>query len=270
MENLIVCVAPVGYWGKGDNNPLTPTEIAEETYRCYQQGASMVHLHLRDEFGNATTNTKAFEETVNLIRKRCDIIIQAPIGDSSLVDAGKRSVVLNVPQIQVSALTTGSHNIFNVAAVNTFDDIEYWLKIMQEKDIIPEINVFELGMVDNVKAFINKGLLKEGKYYYSFCLGFPGCMHTSMQNLSLLVNSIEKDTPWFYSEFGNQSFIPVTKAISFGGNVIVGFDANIFLEPAVKARSNELLVKKSIQISKELGRKVASVQDAHKILGIEK
>ena len=81
MDELIISVAPVGTWGTGNNNPLTPEEIAEETFMCYQKGASMVHLHVRDLNGNQTKDLEVFEKTVNLIKNKCDIIIQGSTGE---------------------------------------------------------------------------------------------------------------------------------------------------------------------------------------------
>ncbi len=268
MHKLVICVAPVGMWGKGDNNPITPEEIAEETHQSYLKGASMVHLHVRDTQGNQTSELKAFEKTVQLIREKCDIIIQGSTGGMTALDAEDRCVALNVLGVEMATLNMGSVNFFGGVYINTPEDIVYWAKKMLDKGIKPELCIFEAGMINNVKSLGEKGLLT-GTLYYNFSLGFPGALPATLKNLILLVDSIPKESPWLYVEHGIKNFMPIARAIAMGGHIRVGFEDSVWLNNKVKSQSNVELVEKASHIATEMGRDIATVKEARKILGLE-
>ena len=267
MNKLIICVAPVGMWGKGRNNPISPEELAEETYQCYLKGASIVHLHVRDEEGVQTEDIKVFNQTVKLLKQKCDIIIQGSTGGLSPLTPEQRCVALNVEGVEVATLNMGSVNFFDGVYINSFDDIEYWAKKMKDKRIKPELCIFEAGMISNVDRLLNKRLL-EPTLYYNFSLGFPGAMPASIKNLMLLIELIPKDSPWLYVEHGMKNYLSIARVISLGGHIRVGFEDSIYLDNTTTAVNNIELVEKAAHLSKEMGRKIANANEAREILGI--
>jgi 3-keto-5-aminohexanoate cleavage enzyme len=267
MNKLIICVAPVGMWEKEKNNPLSPEEVAEETYRCYQKGATMVHLHVRDKDGNQTDDIEIFDETVKLIKQKCDIIIQGSTGGMSSLSAEQRCVALNVEGVQVATLNMGSVNFFDGVYINSFEDIEYWANKMKVRKIKPELCVFEAGMINNVNRLVEKRLLDE-PMYYNFSLGFPGAMPANTKNLMLLIDQIPTNSPWLYVEHGMKNFLSIARAISLGGHIRVGFEDSIYLDETEEARENSELVEKAVCLSREMGREIANVDEARAIIGI--
>lgn len=114
MRKIIVTVAPVCHVGKeipdDVKNPLTPEEIAEDTINCYKAGACEVHLHTRDLQGNPTFELDVFRQTIGLIRKETDMIVQGSTGGLSTLTLAERCVSLDVPEVEVASLNMGSVN----------------------------------------------------------------------------------------------------------------------------------------------------------------
>ncbi|MEE1316202.1 MAG: 3-keto-5-aminohexanoate cleavage protein, partial [Prevotella sp.] len=114
MRKIIVTVAPVCHVGKEIpaecKNPLTPEEITEDVLNCYKAGACQVHLHTRDLKGNPTFELDVFQQTINMIREKTDMIIQGSTGGLSTLSLEERCVSLNVPEVEVASLNMGSVN----------------------------------------------------------------------------------------------------------------------------------------------------------------
>ena len=123
MRKIIVTVAPVCHVGKEIpaecKNPLTPEEIAEDTINCYKAGACEVHLHTRDLQGNPTFELDVFRQTIGLIRKETDMIVQGSTGGLSTLTLAERCVSLDVPEVEVASLNMGSVNFGETVYVNT-------------------------------------------------------------------------------------------------------------------------------------------------------
>lgn len=127
MTKVAITVAPLAqtYYDDVDCFP-TPERLAQEVYECCLAGASVVHLHVIDEQGNATVNTSNFQETVKMIRAECDIIIQGSTGGISDLTRDERSVSVEVPDVEMGSLNMGSCNVGEQAYINTPGDVEYW------------------------------------------------------------------------------------------------------------------------------------------------
>ena len=184
------------------------------------------------------------------------------------LDPEERCVALNVEGVEVATLNMGSVNFFEGVYVNTPSDIELWANRMKKKKIIPELCIFEAGMIENVKKLELKNLLGKNRYY-NFSLGFPGAMPATLNNLILLIDSIPQNSPWFYVEHGLKNFMPVVRAISMNGHVRAGFEDNVYLDENTKASSNHVLVEKVSNLAVEMGRKIVDAAKAREILGLK-
>ena len=125
-------------------NPLSPEEIAEDTVNCFREGACEVHLHTRDLEGNQTFDLDVFSDTIRLIRKETDMIIQGSTGGLSSLTLAERCVCLQVPEVEVASLNMGSVNFGETVYINTLPDIRYWAAEM-EKLLEEGVNAIGLG-----------------------------------------------------------------------------------------------------------------------------
>lgn len=268
LPKLIISVAPVGHWGRGRNNPISPVEIARETAACAKEGASMVHLHVRDENGDQTARLDVFEETLDLIGKRAGgIIIQGSTGGVSSLTLDERCAALDAAGVEVATLNMGSTNLFGTVYANSPADIEYWAQKMKARKVKPEHCIFEAGMLAAVDELVRHRLVR-GRPYYNFSLGFPGAMPASRRNLMLLLDSISPSAPWFYVEHDMTDFRPIALAIALGGHVRVGFEDSQHLDPARLATRNVELVAKTAALACSIGREIATPDEARRILDL--
>ncbi len=269
MNKIIIGVAPVGGWGEGNNNPLTPKEIAEEVYRCWNEGASYVHLHVRDEKGRLTDDLTLFKETVELIKSKCDIIIDGSTGGYPSLTPYQRSLVLEVPGVELASLNMGSCNFFDGVYINSPKDIEFWANKMHENGIKPIFEVFEMGMIENAKKIINKNLFSK-PYLFDFCLNFPGAMPISPKNILFLIESLPESSLWGLVYYGGEDFILMqTTAMCLSSTMVrCGFEDSPYIAKGELAKSNAQLVEKIVKIAREIEKEIATPSEARKIMGL--
>jgi 3-keto-5-aminohexanoate cleavage enzyme len=173
-RKIIVAVAPVGRSVEPPSlNPLTPEDVAAQVVQCAKAGAGMVHLHVRDREGKQTEKLHDFSKTLDLIREGSDIIIQGSTGGLSTLTLEERCVALNDPRVEVASLNMGSVNFGEDVYINRLPDIRYWAKRMEETKVVPELEVFEVGMMPVVRHLILEGILKP-PCRVSFLVGFWG------------------------------------------------------------------------------------------------
>ncbi|KPJ78457.1 MAG: hypothetical protein AMJ54_03755, partial [Deltaproteobacteria bacterium SG8_13] len=147
-RKILVAVAPVGKAIEPPStNPITPQAVAEEVIACTQAGASMVHLHVRDQKGEQTEDLTDFSATLDYIRESSDIIIQGSTGGLTRLTLEQRCVALNDPRTEVASLNMGSINFGEDVYINRLPDIRYWAQRMAETRVVPELEIFAAGML---------------------------------------------------------------------------------------------------------------------------
>ncbi|HHU68789.1 MAG TPA: 3-keto-5-aminohexanoate cleavage protein, partial [Thermoanaerobacterales bacterium] len=161
----IITVAPTGAWPTKKDNPnipITPQEIADDVYECYKAGASIAHIHVRDDEGKGTMDKAKFEETVRLIKERCDIVINCTTSGELGADNERRQEHLKTIRPEIASYDCGSMNWqHNAVFLNTPQFLEELGMTMQEYGIKPEIEIFDAGMIYNALYYVKKGILKE-------------------------------------------------------------------------------------------------------------
>jgi 3-keto-5-aminohexanoate cleavage enzyme len=268
MTKLAITVAPLAqtYYDDVDFFP-TPKRLAQEIYDCWLAGASVVHLHVIDEHGNATVNTSSFQETVQMIRAKCDIIIQGSTGGVSDLTRDERSVSLEVPGVEMGSLNMGSCNVGEQAYINTPGDVEFWVRKMRRNNVVPEMTFFEPGMMTMIERLLDKGFV-EHPLVVNLALGFPGTLPATVDNIVFMARQLPKDTVWMLTPHHAMDFSLHALSVAFGGNVRVGFEDSMYLGPDKKASNNVELVTKARDLIEQLGRLVATPAETRQMYGI--
>jgi 3-keto-5-aminohexanoate cleavage enzyme len=273
IENrkIIVAVAPVGKEIDPPSiNPLTPAEVAREVTDCARAGASFVHLHVRDNKGNQTEDLTQFSRSLDLIRKSSDIIIQGSTGGLSELSLEERCVALNDSRVEVASLNMGSVNFSEDVYINRLPDIRYWARRMAETNVIPELEIFEAGMLTAVTQLVAEKVLKP-PYAFGFCLGFHWALPANPNSLFFLKSSLPENAPWGVVHEGMQNFSLLAAAIGMGAAAIrVGFEDSVYYAPGKAAVTNVELVEKIVSLIHQIGYEVATPEEARELLGLKK
>ncbi|HBK86887.1 MAG TPA: 3-keto-5-aminohexanoate cleavage protein, partial [Firmicutes bacterium] len=235
-------------------------------YACWEAGASIIHLHVRDANEQPTQDVAVFAEAKRLINKRCDIIVQFSTGGAVGLPVEERTKPLSV-RPEMATLSTGTVNFGPDVFMNSEHYIEGIAKAIVENGVKPEIEVFEVGMIDNALRLVRKGLLTL-PLHFDFVMGVPGGIGGTVKNLLHLVESIPVGSSWSVAGIGRAELPLATMAIIMGGHVRVGFEDNIYYSRGVKAESNAQLVARIVRLAKELGREVATPNEARQQLGM--
>jgi len=271
MEKLIITVAPVGAEVTRAENPsvpLTPVEIAEEAVRCEAAGASIIHLHVRDAAGNATQDKAVFRETMELLKRRTNLIVQTSTGGAAWMTAEERlqPVELNP---EMATLTAGTVNFGREVFANPAPVLETFAKAIAERGIKPEIEVFEVGMIQNALTLVKRGILAM-PLHFDFVMGVPGGIPGEPRHLLHLVESLPTGCTWSVAGIGRSELPLAAMAIIMGGHVRVGYEDNVYYRKGVLADSNAQLVERIARLAAELGRPLAAPDEARAILGLLK
>jgi 3-keto-5-aminohexanoate cleavage enzyme len=288
MDKLIVTVAPTSNFHGKDANPalpFTPQEVADAVYECWNEGASIVHIHGRDEQGLPTNNPDFFQEADRLIReKQCDIILQhsmAPANpillnqDIADIDDGVRTSTTDPPPEMVSIEIAPCILVWKGKAV-PFNWNRIWAEKVArdilQKGVKPEVEIYNNGQMDDLHALIEKGVFAK-PYWVSFVMNMhrnaSGFQRYSPRHIMHLKDLLPSESLFSVLGVGYPTqFEATTQSILLGGHVRVGFEDNIFIGEDKLAKSNAELVARIVRIARELGREIASPNEARKMLGI--
>ena len=268
MEKLIITIAPTGNVptkALTHHVPLTPLEIADDIELCRKKGAAVAHIHARDENGQPTCALATFAEIERLLSERgCDIVRQISTGARGGASGEARGEALALRPLSAS-LATGSSNFPASVNANSPQLIESLAEMMLEKNIKPEIEVFDAAMIHNALRLEKAGLLK-GPLLFNLVLGVPGSLPATAKNLFFLVESLPPNAVWSVSVIGAQHVNLSAVAIALGGHVRVGLEDNIYYRKGELA-TNAALVERIAKIAASLGRDLATPQDVEKIWG---
>jgi 3-keto-5-aminohexanoate cleavage enzyme len=270
-RKIIVAVAPVGKDIEPPSmNPLTPEEVAREVIDCTRAGASFVHLHVRDDKGNQTEDLTQFSRTLDLIRDASDIIIQGSTGGLSELSLEARCVALNDPRVEVASLNMGSVNFSEEVYINRLPDIRYWARRMEETNVIPELEIFEAGMLTAVAKLLEEKVLKP-PLAFGFCLGFHWALPADPNSLFFLKSSLTEPASWGVVHESMHDFSLLATAIGMGAAAIrVGFEDSVYYAPGKAAATNVVLVEKIVSLVHQIGYEVATPTEARELMGLKK
>lgn len=271
MEKLIITAALTGAEVTKElqpNLPINPDEIAQAAYECYQAGASIVHVHARDEEGRPTQDARIYKEIKDKIESMCNIIVQPSTGGAVWHTPEQRLQPVELAP-EMATLSCGTCNFGTEVFMNSEEYIERFARRMKELGVKPEIEVFERGMIQNALSLVKKGLL-DAPVHFDFVLGVPGACPATPEDLMHMVRCIPEGSTWTVAGIGRSETPLAMMGIILGGHVRVGFEDNVYYSKGVLAQSNAQLVERVVRMAKELGREVAAPDEARAILGIGK
>jgi 3-keto-5-aminohexanoate cleavage enzyme len=271
VGKLIITLAPTGMIPTKDETPYVPTtpeEIANDTYEAYKLGASIVHVHARDETGQPTYKKRVFEKIFKEIKRRCpDIIICSTTSGRVHPQVEHRAEVLDLYP-EMASLTMGSLNFPQHPSVNSMQTIIKLASMMKERNILPELEIFEPGFINTAKYLVRKGYLKK-PLHFSLLLGSLGSIPAGISDLAYLVQSLPSESTWSATGIGRfQTQINIA-AILMGGHVRVGVEDSIYYNyPNEELATNKKLMERIVRIAKEVGREIATPNETREILGL--
>lgn len=274
MEKLIITVAPTGAWPTKKDTPyvpITPEEIAEEVYNCWKAGASIAHIHVRDEDESPSMNFDKFNQTVTLIRERkdCDIILNLTTsGGIGLTDEERMKPFVEL-RPEMASFDAGTMNWqHRTVFENRPDFLEKLAQTQRENKVKPELEIFDAGMLYNTLYLVEKGLL-EPPLHYQFCLGVPGGTAATVENFMHMKSILPQGATFSAFAIGRMHLTILFMTIITGGHVRVGMEDNVLLSKGVLATSNVEFVKRVKRIAKEFQREIATPAEAREILGLK-
>jgi len=246
------------------NLPVTPQEIISAAVECYEAGAAIIHIHVRDAGGNATQDARIFREVVEGIRARCDVITQVSTGGAIWMSAEERLQSIEC-RPDMATLTTGTVNFGDGVFMNNRGLVESFAGRLLDYGIVPEIEIFDTGMIDEALRLRNMGLITD-PMHFDFVMGVPGAISADPAHLVRMVRCLPAGSTWSVAGIGRHQLILGTIALAMGGNVRVGFEDNIYYRKGRLAKANAELVARIVRIAQELDRPVATPAQAREVL----
>ena len=268
MDPLIITVAPVGAELTPEDTPhlaVRPQQLGDVAAKCREAGAAMIHVHCRNDDGSNTHDTGRFKEAYDEIRARSDLIVQFSTGGAIGMSPEERAGVLDLHP-EMATLTCGSVNFGDDIFENSFPIMRAILKKMNELGIMPELEIFDKGHLSNARRLEREELLTFPQHV-DFVLGVPGGLDASVSNLADLVDALPGGCTWSVAGIGRAQLPMAMAAIAMGGHVRVGLEDNIYYSKG-KLATNDELVARVVRIAGELGRPVATPDQAREILGL--
>ena len=231
--------------------PISPAEIIEQTHEAYEVGITIAHLHAREVNGIPTWKPEIYQEIFEGVRKFCpDLIICGSTSGRKFPEFEKRSAVIEL-QPDMCSLTLSSLNFLRQASVNSPDIIVQLAQKMKEFGVVPELECFDLGMINFGKYLIKKGVV-EGPFYWNLLFGNISGFQASYSQIGAAVSEIPAEHYIAFAGLGSDQLKMNSSAISMGYNVRIGLEDNIWLDNAkTKQITNLELVKRTHRFIEE-------------------
>lgn len=271
MEKLIITCAICGAEVTKEHNPAVPytvEEIVREAKSAYDAGASIIHLHVREDDGTPTQDKERFRKCIEAIKAVApDVIIQPSTGGAAGMKNDERLQPIELdPEmatLDCGTLNFGGDEIFE----NTENTIKYFGERMIERGIKPELEVFDKSMIDMALRLHRKGYI-QSPMHFDLVMGVNGGISGTLRDFVFMRHSLPSEATYTVAGVGRFQFTLAAAAIADGGHVRVGFEDNIYISKGVLAKSNGELVEKVVRLAKELGREIATPAEAREILSL--
>ncbi|MCM2309393.1 MAG: 3-keto-5-aminohexanoate cleavage protein [Sulfuritalea sp.] len=275
MEALILNLAPTGLLptrAQTPHVPLSAEEVAADCARCCALGASMLHLHARAADGSPSCDRALFGELVAAVRQRVpQAIIVTTTSGRRAPELEQRAASLTLEGSQkpdMASLTLGSLNFSAEASISAPATVMRLAAIMKERGIRPELEVFDLGMVNFAKLLIDKGLI-EPPFYFNILLGNPASAQASLLHLGTLVADLPPQSVWSVAGIGRYQALANALGVVVGHGVRTGLEDNLWLDESRSClATNQQLVQRIVDQAAALGRRLASADQVRRRLGL--
>ncbi len=256
--------------------PYTPSEIADEASRAYDAGATIVHIHAREDDGKPSWRLPVFQKIKEEVKKRCPILINFSTGGiGQTIQERTEQIDLATPEI--AALNMGSMNYavysekhkkfhFDEVFANPFKDIIFALTRMNTAGVVPEMECFDAGHIDNTAPLIDMGLLTP-PFHFSLVMGVTGGIAATPKHLKFMTEILPEKSSWQVIGISRDQWWLCEEALKLGGHIRVGLEDNFYLpDGKTMARTNGELVEHAVQLTEQLGRRVASLEETRAMM----
>jgi 3-keto-5-aminohexanoate cleavage enzyme len=253
--------------------PISPEEIIKDVLAAADLGVNMVHLHARDPLtGEPTWRKEVYEELIRGIRKeRKDLVLGVSTSGRLFGEFEKRAQCLGIfgdCKPDFASLTLSSLNFNKEASLNSPDMIQSLAKEMLERGIRPELEAFDLGMINYAKYLIKRGLLRP-PYYFNLILGNIACAQADILHLGLMIKELPEGSVWSVGGVGDSQLEMNCMALITGGGVRIGLEDNIWYDPErTRLATNRELIERIVSIAKVLGKEPYTPQELRGLLGV--
>jgi 3-keto-5-aminohexanoate cleavage enzyme len=271
-DKVIVSVALTGSAGTKEQNsalPITPEEIAADAVRCWNLGATIAHIHVRDATGVVSCDPALYDRVRAVVREQvpnCDLIINMSTGGGAGVtgDAARRAPVRLRPEI--ASFDAGSVKFGGRVFINSPQFLDDLANDLAEYNVKPEVECFESGMIENARPYITSGAFRS-PYWFQFVLGIRGAAPATVKQLLHMVEQLPPQSLWSVCAIGRAQLPMNLAALVMGGHVRTGLEDNHYLSRGVKA-TNPQLVERLVRLGRELGREPATPPEARQLLDL--
>jgi 3-keto-5-aminohexanoate cleavage enzyme len=271
-DPVIITVAPTGPLTTREQHPrvpLTPAEIGIAVAEAAEAGAAVAHVHARDEAGQPTADPGVYAGIAREIRSRCDIVVQASTGVGLTVPWEERLAIVESGEVDVTmaTLNPASMTFANGTFHNPPEFVERLAQAMHERDLHPELEVYDFGHVSLCLDLVRRGLIRE-PLQFSFVMGVRGGMPGDPALLPQLRAMLPEGAIWQAIGIGRAQLPLSLAALALGGNIRVGFEDNVYFERGRLAESNAEFVGRAVQLARVAGREVATPAQVRERLGV--
>ncbi|OZB98244.1 3-keto-5-aminohexanoate cleavage protein [Paenibacillus sp. XY044] len=264
MRKVIISVAPTSALP----DSIDPEVLAGEVIAAGRAGAAMVHMHVRDRNGKLTDDMDVYKDTVERITRESDMVIQASTGGLSDLTIQQRCAPLSCDKVETISLNVGSVNLGKAIYRNPIGDVRYCVEQLLKHGKIPEIEIFELGMIHTVLELDRQYALPK-PLMFDLVLGHPGGAPATIDALIALRSLVPRDALWGITHANRTDYCIISAAIAMGAGLVrIGFEDSDYLNRDRRAAHNAELVSKVADIIHAMELEVASPQDARQILGV--
>ncbi|WP_232686549.1 3-keto-5-aminohexanoate cleavage protein [Halobacterium zhouii] len=251
------------------NLPETPQEIGRAAAEAEDAGAAVVHVHARTDNGERSFDTERFQEIDDAIREHADdVVIQHSTGGTAAPAEVRHQPLRTDPPPEMASLDMGPLNRYqHLTSENTRALVDSLYDEMREKDIKPELEVFNDGHLNEVHQFIERRDLAD-PVYATLIFGGGTLTQPRPENLLHSVSNLPEGAVFNTLGFGQHQLPFATMGVLLGGHVRVGLEDNVYYEAGELAASNAQLVERVVRVAEELGRPAASPDEARNVLGL--
>lgn len=272
MEKLVITAAITGAEATKEHHPglpVTPKEQGIEVRNCIDAGASIVHLHVRDRNERPSVALEDFRATIEEVRRYCrnEVILQLSMQGAACGSVEEKIAPFVHFRPEMTALCVSSRNFGKEVFINQPSEIEHLARHMLELNVKPVIQCYDASDIEIAQRMIKRGIIKEPACY-QFILGVPGGMSGEAYHINHLVSMLRPGDVWSVAGVGRYHVTSAAIAIAMGGHVRVGFEDCVYYHKDQPATSNAQLVGRIKRIAQELGREVATAEEARKIFSL--
>jgi uncharacterized protein (DUF849 family) len=281
-DPVIICCAISGAIANRDQCPAipyTPAEYAAEARRIVDEGGTHIHIHARTPEGVPSYEIEDFAAISDAIRAEVGTAAIVNFSTGTIgVPVEKRVAYLEACRPEVAALNMGSMNyakysrsrkdfVFKAVFANPIEEIIELLEAMNRLEIKPEHECFDTGHVSSLEPLIDMGVL-HGRPHIDFVMGVVGGIAPTARNVAAMADNVPEGSHWGVIGISRKQWLLVAAALTLGGSIRVGLEDNLYLPSGEMASSNGELVAKARQMTADIGRRPASVDQAREMLGI--